>query len=122
MNSFKQHIPSFCDVDHPAAVPFETTEELLALEIVQRYGKQPNFSHFAMSDNVLMEISDGGHHWWAVGYIEHPEQVNLPKWNGGKYRAELPNGERAELQSGEVVMSCGDTLTLRDGTTARWLR
>ena len=113
MNSFKQHIPSFCDVDHPAAVPFETTEQLLALEIVQRY-KRPDFSHFAMADNALMEISDGGRYWWVVGYIKHPERINLPKWDGGKYRA--------EPQSGEVVMSCGDTLTLRDGTTARWLR
>jgi hypothetical protein len=122
MNSFIQHIPPFVDVDAPAASPFETTEDLLALEVVQRYGKRPDFSHFAMSDNALMEISDGGHHWWVVGFVADPEQVNLPKWDGGKYRAELLNGERIDLQCDDVVMSRGDVLTLRDGTKARWLR
>lgn len=119
MNSFQQHIPAFCDVDRPAPVPFETTEDLLALEIVRRYGKRPDFSHFAMYDDALMEISDGGHYWWLVGYVEHPEMVSLPKWTGGKYRAVLETGERVDLESEDVVESCGDRLTLRDGTIAR---
>ena len=121
MNSFTQHIPSFVDTDTPSAFPFETTEELLDLEVVQRYSKKPGFSHFAMSRNALMEISDGGHFWWVVGYIGHPEQVTLPEWDGGRYRAELPSGERVELSGKDVRSSCGDELTLRDGTKARRL-
>lgn len=121
MNSFQQHIPAFCDVDRPAPVLFETTEDLLALEIVRRYGKRPDFSHFAMFDNALMEISDGGHYWWLVGYVEHPEMVSLPKWTGGKYRAELPNGNIVDLGSDDVVSSCGSELELRDGTIARYI-
>lgn len=122
MNSFRQHIPNFVDVERPAAIPFETTEDLLSLEIVQRYGKRPDFSHFAIRDNLLIEVSDDGHYWWVIGYIEHPEQIKLPKWDGGKYRAELPGGLRVELKSGDIAKSCGDVLTLQDGTTARWIR
>jgi hypothetical protein len=121
MNHFTQHIPAFVEVDLPAPVPFETTEDLLALEVVRRYGKRKDFSHFAMSDNCLMEISDGGYHWWVVGYIEKPDEVNLPKWSGGKYRAKLPNGEITTL-SDEVISSCRDMLTLTDGSKAYWLR
>jgi len=93
MNLFIQHIPSMVDIDPPTEIPFETTEELLALEIVKRFGEHPNFSHFAMSDNRLMKISDEGYHWWVVGYIKHPDQVDLPKWSGAKYRVEPKEGE-----------------------------
>jgi hypothetical protein len=119
MNSFTQHVPSFCDMDAPAPTPFETTEDLLALEVLKRYSRKPGFSHFAMSSNALMEVSDGGYFWWVVGYVEHPELVDLPKWGGGRYRAELPTGERVELQADDVLSSCGEVLTLRNGTTAR---
>lgn len=122
MNSFRQHTPSFVDVDRPEAIPFETTEQLLALEVVRRYGKRPDFSHFALSGDLLMEISDEGHHWWVVGYIDQPELVDLPKWVYGKYRAELPDGTRVDLEGSVIMKSCGDELTLRDGTTARWIR
>ena len=94
MNEFRQHIPNFVDIKAPLLDKFETTEDLLNLEIVQRYGKRKDFSHFAISDNCLMEISDEGFHWWVVGYIKKPNEVDLPKWDGGKYRAELPNGKK----------------------------
>ena len=122
MATFRQHIPAFVDIDGPPPVAeFSTTDELLALEIVHRYGKGPGFSHFAMSDNHLMEISDEGFEWWVVGSVSDPSAVDLPKWGGGKFRAELPDGSRVVLGS-EVVSSCGDVLTLRDGTKARNLR
>ena len=119
MNEFRQHIPNFVDIKAPLLDKFETTEDLLNLEIVQRYGKRKDFSHFAISDNCLMEISDEGFHWWVVGYIKKPNEVDLPKWDGGKYRAELPNGKKVILTSNEVYSSCGDELTLRDGTKAK---
>ena len=122
MNKFKQHIPNFVDVDECSDwIEFETTQDLLKLEIVQRYGKRKDFSHFALSNSCLMEISDEGFHWWVVGYIADPSMVNLPQWEGRKHRAEMPDGSRVILTN-EVVSSCGDVLTLRDGTKAKNLR
>ena len=118
MNTFRQHIPNFVDGVTPDTLEFETTEELLNSMTLSKYGQREDFSHFALNGSTLMEISDEGYHWWVVGYIEKPELVNLPNWEGGKYRAELSTGEVVVL-SKEVVSSCGDELTLRDGTKAR---
>ena len=122
MNRFKQHIPNFVDVDKPSKwIEFESTEDLLSLEIVQRYGKRQNFSYFALSDNCLMEICDDGFYWWVVGYIDDPSTVELPQWEGGKYRAQMPDGS-IKVLTNEVISSCSDVLTLRDGTKAKNLR
>ena len=119
MNRFKQHIPAFVDVDEkPLWHNFETTEDLLSLEIVKRYiGKY--FSHFALSDNHLMEISDDGFSWWVVGYIEDPSVVVLPQWEGWKFRAEMPDGSRRILSKEEAMSICGDKIMLRNGSFAR---
>lgn len=119
MNSFRQHIPAFARdgrEELPAPIPFETTADLIALDIVQRY-KGPTHSHFAMSGSHLMEISDDGYRHWVVGFIEHPEEVDLPQWAGWKHLVRLPDGREVTLTD-EVVSSCGGQLTLRDGTIA----
>ena len=120
MNKFTQHIPNFVDGATPEIFEFETTEQLLNSEVVKRY-KGDDFSNFAMSDSHLMVISDNGFNWWVVGRIQDPSRVDLPLWDGGKYRAKLESGEEVVL-SNEVVSSCGDVLTLRDGTKAKNLR
>ncbi len=120
MNKFTQHIPAFVDQrEKPPSFDFETTEELLSSEIVSRYKKDDGFSHFVMSENCLMTISDNGFKHWVVGYIKNPELIDLPQWEGWKFRAELPNGEKVILGRGEVVSSCGGELTLADGTKAK---
>lgn len=122
MNGFKQHIPNFVDVSkNPEWHDFETINQLLALEVVQRYGKGDKFSHFALSDNRLMEVSDNGLRWRVVGYIKDPDAVDFPQWEGWKYRAEMPDGTIKTLTD-EVVSSCGGILELADGTTARDMR
>ena len=120
MNSFRQHIPAFVEVDHPPAIPFETTADLLALPVVQRY-KGSTFSRFAMSDKCLMVIEDDGFQWWVVGFIADPSAIDLPKWDGWKHLARLPDGREVVLTN-EVVSSCGGQLTLRDGTVATDVR
>lgn len=121
MNTFRQHIPTFVyDGEPPHAYQFSTTEELLSLEVVQRY-KREGFSHFAMRGHLLMAISDEGFHWWVVGSIADPATVDLPVWGGARYRARLPDGTITVLGK-EVVSSCDDVLTLRDGTKAMDLR
>ena len=123
MATFRQHIPSFVDIGGPPPVAeFSTTEDLLSLEIVQSYGKSKDFSHFAMYRDCLMEIRDSGFKWLVVGYVSDPSVVDLPKWEGGKFRAELPDGSRVVLESSEVVVAYADVLILRDGTKAREVR
>lgn len=121
LNRFKQHIPNFVDVDNPPEwIEFKTTEDLLSIATVTQWAKPMNgkpFSHFAMSDNRLIAIYDYGFHWWVVGYIEHPLMIDLPQWNGWKYQAQMPDGT-IEILTNEVVSSCGDILTLADGTKA----
>ena len=125
MNRFKQHIPNFIEVDKPPEwIEFQNTDALLSIEVVKQWSKPMDgkpFSHFAISGNYLMAIHDDGFHWWAVGYIENPQAVNLPKWNGGKHRAKMPDGTIKTLTD-EVVSVCGDVLTLRDGTKAQQLK
>ena len=88
MNKFKQHIPNFVDFGKaPEWIEFETTEDLLNLEVVQRYSKRRDFSHFAISGDLLISILDKGYKWWVVGYIEDPTVVDLPKWQP-KYKAD----------------------------------
>lgn len=120
MNAFRQHVPAFVDTDHREAFPFETTDELLNNPVVQRY-KHDDFSHFAIEDNTLIAVSDHGFHWWVVGFIEHPEHVNLPRWRA-KYLAQMPDGSEKTLEHGEVSSSCGGWLWLRDGTKVKNLK
>ena len=119
MNKFTQHMPNFVDTREPApCAEFETTEDLLNLEIMQKCMRRKDFSHFAMQGNCLMEISDNGFFWWVIGYIKYPSKVDLPKWEGWKYKAKLPDGSRVILTGNEVIYVSGDILTLQDGTKA----
>lgn len=121
MNKFKLHIPNYVDTDTPPWEEFETTEDLLSLETVKRFGQGNDFSHFVMSGDHLMEISDNGFRWWVVGTIFDPSVIELPEWDGGKHLAELPNGEEIVLTK-EVVSSCGGLLTLSDGRMLKDLK
>ena len=117
-----QHIPSFINVDKPKSIEFETIDDLLATNAVKQWAKPVDgkpFSHFAISRNILMAIHDDSFRWWAVGYIEQPELIDLPKWEGGKYRAELEDGSHTVISSKDVISSCGSTLTLKDGSKAK---
>lgn len=119
-NRFIQHIPGFVDGCDPLRYDFSTTQELLDKPLFKRATENPKFSHFAMSDNCIMEITDDGFHWWVLGTIEKPELVDLPTWAGWKHRA-IMDGEEVVLTN-EVVSSCGDVLTLRDGRKAQALK
>jgi len=116
MNSFRQHIPRFVDVGKSEDIPFETTEDLLELEIVKRYNDKPG-TKYVMSDELLMTVQDDGFCYWVVGSIKNPNEIKLPQWEGWKFRAILDNKE--VILSNEVISSCGDVLTLRDGRTAK---
>lgn len=107
--------------DDDPVIEFNTTEELLDHSLINSYSEKENFSHFAMSGNHLMEISDNGFRWWVIGVIENPSIIELPEWDGGKHLAEDENGKEIVLTK-EVVSSCGDILTLRDGRKLKNLK
>jgi len=91
VNKFKQHIPNFCTgIDIIPDFEFKTTEDLLSLEVVKQYSSEKHHEHFCMSGNMLMQIKDNGFLWWVIGYIENPNEINLPKWGGPKYKPKGP--------------------------------
>ena len=119
MNWFVQHIPNYVDVDPPQKILFDTTKELLNIEVVKRYGQLPDFSHFAIHGSYLMEISNNGFHWIVVGRLGNPTTVDLLQWDGGKYKVQLNDGTIVDLIGKDVRSSCGDLVTLRDGTIVK---
>lgn len=121
MNRFQQHIPTYVEVTTPPPIlEFETTKDLLNLEVVKRYVDEG--FHLCMHTYHLMVTSDDGFYWWVVGYIEDPESIDLPPWEGWKYHAILPSGEEKILKGDEIVSSCEEIFTLKDGTLAMNLR
>ncbi len=123
MNKFKQHIPNFVDT-RGTVIPdyeFETTDELLDLVVVKQYIGE-KFNHFALSDNWLMIIEDDGFKWWVIGSVKDTKDLDIPQWKGTKFRARMSDGTEKVLGYEEVSSSCGDILTLKDGTVATNLR
>lgn len=104
--------------DKDGKIPFETTEELLKLQSVKRWKGNLNFSHFAISKNCLMVILKDGFGWWVIGYIGNPELVNLPKWDGGKYKVQFDDGTITILTSNDLSYSCLNIAVLKDGRRA----
>ena len=74
-----------------------------------------------MSDEALMEISNDGFEWWVLGYIKYPKLLNLPKWDGGKFKVIMPNGN-IEIITNEFQSVCGDVVTLKNGTKCKLIR
>ena len=125
MNKFTQHVPNCVDIDRDRWVSFEfeTLEELVNHPFVKRFSspKKPDFSHFAIHNTYLMAIYDDGFKWWVLGSVATSEGLDLPKWQGWKFRALLDEQEIV-LSGKDVVSSCGDRLELRDGRVATNLR
>jgi hypothetical protein len=67
-----------------------------------------------------MAIRKDGLEWWVLGYTKEP--VDLPKWEGWKFEARLADGTERIVSGSEVRSSCGDVLTLADGSVATNLR
>jgi len=116
MNRIIQHIPSFIDVNKKLEwINFNTIEELLNIPFVKQWAKPmdgKDFLCFALYGNYLLVIHDDGFHWWTVGYIENSSSIDLPKWIGGKYQAQMLDGSIKILTS-EVISVCGNTLILK---------
>lgn len=96
-------------------IPFDTTEELLKIQSVKQWENHLNFSHFAISNNCLMAVLKDGFEWWVIGYVGNPELVDLPKWDGGKYKVQFDDGTIEVLSSKDISYSCLRVVRLNDG-------
>jgi hypothetical protein len=121
MRIFRQIRSSFNDPDDKMfSCLFETMEDLLHYDFIRRNTVYHSFFRFSITeDNALMAEYSDGFRWWVVGRIDDPSNLGLPWWKA-KYHA-LLNGQEVILVD-EVISSCGDELTLRDGRKAKWLR
>lgn len=80
---FRQHIPCCLDYKDAIKIPiysFETLEEMMALEVVQRYRESEDYGGFEISGNYLMMVSEDRYHWWVVGTIDITDGLELPIW------------------------------------------
>lgn len=120
MNIFIVYMPSYIDrANKPRRFRFETTEELLAFEPMKLHSERLGFCGFALSYNNIMALYDDGFKWYVVGYVENSGPIDLPKWKGWKYRAQVDDGEIEVFSGPEILSSCGDTLILSDGRKAK---
>ncbi len=78
VNNFKPRFPNWCDIQLDS-VNFNSFDELLEIEFIKTKLTNPKFKRLSISENMLMfEKTDGT--YWVIGYIKHPEMLNLPKW------------------------------------------
>jgi hypothetical protein len=117
-NEFYQHVPNYMDIDRQPPIEFDTTEELLANEYVSQYLRKDD-SSFVMGDDHLMVISDNGFKWQVAGVIRHPDQVNLPKWEGAKYRVKwVKDYDYGVVYGKDGVSICGNDVIIKNNGVA----
>jgi hypothetical protein len=98
---------------------FEKFSEVLDIPQIKFWRGVRDFSHFALNDHLLMVVLYKGFQWFVVGVVQKPKEVDLPKWDGGKYYARLQDGQ-TKILVGDEVKECSELgLTLSDGTSAQ---
>lgn len=121
MIKFTPRIPNYVDAER-VTLTFDCFDDMILSETFTRFSKLNGFSHFAIDDNYIMAILDDGFRWLAVGKPDVDLSDQFVKWNGGKYRALMPDGSTAVFDSDEVHGSSGDRLFLANGAEAKWIR
>jgi hypothetical protein len=124
MINFKKHRPAYMEGDILEFEQYDSFEELMNSEYIQRWAADRNFSYFAKSDTHIMCILKEGFVWWVIGHIKPGESdlIELPEWTGGRYKAILEDGTEIVLERHEVQSSCGGELTLTDGRKVKRVR
>lgn len=115
MNTIRQHIPAFVEIDGGLrSSDFSSIEELKEISWVKKWADDRDFHQFSVSDNYLIAEFRGGRDWWVVGHLSNPE-TSLPLWSEGIYECLGIDGAHLDIPGNEVYSSCGDNVTLRDG-------
>lgn len=126
-NYFKQRIPAYIDPRGytPFELEFSETEELINSTFIQKWLNYNPPSTIVKNGKYLMIEEKEGFSWWVIGYISNPDDLQVPNWNGGKYIVQYENGEIEVLtyeSKNPVVSTCGNEVTLRDGTKCKSIR
>jgi len=87
MNKIKQYRPNLVTTtEDNQMVEFETTQELLNIDFVKKFSNRNNFYRYSLDiDNYFNQYSlmaeyNDGRDWWVVGFIDNPQDIDLPKW------------------------------------------
>jgi len=113
-NKIVQYRPKSFEGFENKVVDFDSLDELLSIDFVNNFKNQKKFERFCLGDKHLMAIYDNGFHWFVVGLIDNPDLIDLPKWDGGKYK--VTDGEKEYVfNSSEVYRSNAYEVTLKDG-------
>jgi hypothetical protein len=75
-NQIRQYYP-FCVDLEPEVREFNTFEELMEIPFVKHWREDKNFDCFSLENGTLICISKKGTCWWLVGYILHPEKIDI---------------------------------------------
>ena len=77
--NFVQHIPTFAEGVEPKVFEWETQEELVFKLSEIGYGNGVG-EYFELSENLIMEVSNNGYHWWVAGRVSSVEGLTFEKW------------------------------------------
>jgi hypothetical protein len=80
-NSFQPRVPNYCDFGPLDPIEFNSFNELLETSFIKHKANRSTFKRFSISDNMLMLEETNGK-YWVIGFIKHPELLDLPKWCG----------------------------------------
>lgn len=82
-NKFIQHMPSYVEADR-FEYAFDKQEELLNHPWIKEWSKDEGFHRYSLSNQLLIAEFEQGKKWWVLGYIKHPEYIDLPVWEPKK--------------------------------------
>jgi hypothetical protein len=82
MNILKRRFPNCVDVDDKDRTvhQFETWEEFVSIDWIERHIINPEFYQFSVSGNNLMLELKEGKEWWVIGIFDARDNLDLPKW------------------------------------------
>lgn len=120
MPHFRRHIPGFVEY-HSHRLEFDYADTADLLQQIRAKLPPPGRPRtLAIHDNTLIAVYDDGFDWWVLGFVSHPEDLDIPRWDGGKYRVTFDYGDTVVVvPESQVASICGDDVTLRDGRVGR---
>lgn len=101
---FIQHIPTFAEGVEAKVFEWETQEELVLKLSEIGYGNGVG-EYFELSENLIMEVSDNGHHWWVAGKVSSVEGLTFEKWVAKEKPLVSLNSDSKAYNPSEVIVT-----------------
>jgi len=102
----------------PPSFEFKTLEDLLNLDVMQRYANTPGFTHFTINHDCIYRMGYDNFDWCLIGSVKYTDGVELTKFPGSKYKVILGNGVETVLLDRDIKCIIDDIITLKNGTRA----